>query len=243
MVAKKSASDKYVRVAFTMEPELHSSVIEKVKSEKATLSGVISSLLSGWVSGAFTQKGEMSPYNIESVSIQEIMSRIKTLEKSVSALVITDNYQYASVHISPKVIDDPELSDKEFSVDPVQSSNIHPEENTITHEQEIADDTPMVDDQITNKLQPVEDTLPESQNNSDIVAGFDLKPDEWYTQLQVRDKIDAKIPLNTRKGWVSKAVSKDKFVTNGKKGKECRIKGSSAIEWIKLKNQKSSESK
>ena len=238
MVAKKSESDKYVRVAFTLEPELHSSVIEKVKAEKATLSGLISTLLYGWVSGALPQKGEMPTNDVESVSIQEVMSRIRALEETVSTLMITYDHQSASVHISPQVIDGPELTDRKFLINPIQHSLSHVEENTIRPGGENTDVIRPVDTEITNILQPVKDSYPETQKKKDFFTGVDLKPDEWYTQLQIRDKIDVKIPLNTRKGWVSKAVANGKLMTNGKKGKECRIKGSSAIEWINTLTQK-----
>lgn len=43
--------------------------------------------------------------------------------------------------------------------------------------------------------------------------------------------------MNTQKSMVSKAVAKGELETNGKTKTECRIKGSSVIEWITSVNQ------
>jgi hypothetical protein len=101
MVAKKSELDKYVRVAFTMEPELHSSVIEKIKAEKATLSGVISALLSAWVSGAYPSiaKAEKSDQITNKPSFEDVLKRLSVLEDKVGSLIVTNEHQYDSVPI------------------------------------------------------------------------------------------------------------------------------------------------
>ena len=54
-----------------------------------------------------------------------------------------------------------------------------------------------------------------------------LNPDEWYRQKDVVEMLPSSMKLNTRKEKVSKAVSQGELETNGKKGKECLIKGSS----------------
>jgi hypothetical protein len=219
-----------------MEPELHSSVIEKVKSEKATLSGVISSLLSGWVSGAPTQEMEVPVRSGESISIQEVIDRIRVLEETVSTLTLTDMHQYESIHINNKVVDNPELSYPKISDEPVQPSINHIDNNAIGPVGESIDVIPPIDAEITNELQPVDDLSEETQNNHVAQQIIDIDPDGWYAQYEVVKMIDISIPFNTRKGWVSKAFTSGKLLTNGENGKKCRIKGASAIEWLKAIN-------
>jgi hypothetical protein len=172
MVAKKSESDKYVRVAFTMEPELHSSVIEKVKAEKATLSGLISSLLAVWASGRPipANGGNKSAPCVDDTSIQEMMGRIKALEETVSKLISSDDYQCAKVNIT---IDVP---DKGLSDDQLQPTNIHAikvaEVNDIPHGVSI----------ITKELPTVDDLTQETQKNTYTPVTIDLDSEGWYTQ-------------------------------------------------------------
>lgn len=59
-----------------------------------------------------------------------------------------------------------------------------------------------------------------------------LDPNGWYTQSLVSEFLDQSVLISTRKSIVSLAVARGEMETNGKKRKGCRIKGSSAINWI-----------
>jgi hypothetical protein len=77
-----------------------------------------------------------------------------------------------------------------------------------------------------------------SQSNPDDQTIISLDPEGWYTQTLVGEFLDPSILLSTRKSIVSLAVARGEMETNGKKRKGCRIKGSSAIEWIKSMKKK-----
>jgi len=90
----------------------------------------------------------------------------------------------------------------------------------------------------SKKLNSVENSSPPAQENSDEQTTISLDPDGWYTQTLVGEFLDPSILLSTRKSIVSLAVARGEMETNGKKRKGCRIKGSSAIEWIKSMRRK-----
>jgi hypothetical protein len=79
---------------------------------------------------------------------------------------------------------------------------------------------------------PLEVTRTEQKpviNDSD---SFGLVPEQWYTQAEIRQRLPDTINPNTNKSKISKAVASGKLVSNGGKGLESRIQGSSAIEWL-----------
>lgn len=90
----------------------------------------------------------------------------------------------------------------------------------------------------TKKFHSVKDSSPPTQENSNKQTTISLDPDGWYTQTLVGEFLDPSILLSTRKSIVSLAVARGEMETNGKKRKGCRIKGSSAIEWIKSMRRK-----
>lgn len=105
----------------------------------------------------------------------------------------------------------------------------------------------IMEDQIAQLIQPMNNTRPRQLPDEPISIqsivednGINsvsmLNPDEWYKQMQIVEIILPSIKLGTRKSKVSKAVSSGDLKTNGMKGKDCLIKGSSAIEWLKLQN-------
>ncbi|QXO95560.1 ribbon-helix-helix domain-containing protein [Methanospirillum purgamenti] len=60
-----------------------------------------------------------------------------------------------------------------------------------------------------------------------------LNHNEWYRQKDVAEMLPDSMNINTRKSKVSKAVASGELKTNGKKGNECLIKGTSVIDWLK----------
>jgi len=84
---------------------------------------------------------------------------------------------------------------------------------------------------IRNEL-PVFDKTTIVQHSADDQITIGLDPQGWFSQSFVAEFLDPSILLSTRKSIVSLAVARGEMETNGKKRKGCRIKGSSAIEWI-----------
>lgn len=173
-----------------------------------------------------------------------------TTRKSRSALIEEALNQYLSGPVqSLPIIHNDEISMLKERIDIIESKirNIEKKESTDcvifqSIKEDVPEVIPPIVTEITNIFPPSDESSQRTQNNSDTQAINGLDPEGWYAQYEVVVMLDPSIPLNTRKGWVSKAVSSGKLETNGEKGKECMIKGSSAIEWIKLKNQKTSES-
>jgi hypothetical protein len=84
-----------------------------------------------------------------------------------------------------------------------------------------------------NHVGPTEETIFETALTTEIRQFRTLEPDGWYTQQEVRDFLPDTIPLNTKKGMVSKAVAAGKMTTNNLTKRDCRILGSSTLEWLK----------
>lgn len=78
-----------------------------------------------------------------------------------------------------------------------------------------------------------EETICEPVLTAEVRLSRTLEPDEWYTQQEVREFLPDTIPLNTKKGMVSKAVAAGKMTTNNLTKRDCRILGSSALDWLK----------
>ena len=55
----------------------------------------------------------------------------------------------------------------------------------------------------------------------------------WMTQKDLKDLLPENIPESTRRALVSKAVTANDLETNGESRNKCRIKVSSALEWLK----------
>lgn len=55
----------------------------------------------------------------------------------------------------------------------------------------------------------------------------------WMTQKDLKELLPDTIPESTRRALVSKAVSANDLETNGESRNKCRIKVSSALEWLK----------
>lgn len=87
---------------------------------------------------------------------------------------------------------------------------------------------------ITEAHQPPIEPEPIISMNEDHIFNSDppLNPEKWYRQKDVVEMLPESININTRKAKVSKAVSNGEIVTNGKKGSECLIKGSSVRVWL-----------
>jgi len=83
-----------------------------------------------------------------------------------------------------------------------------------------------------NRMGPKEETLLEPLSTAEVRQFRTLEPNGWYTQQEVRDFLPDTIPLNTKKGMVSKAVTAGKMTTNNLTKRDCRILGSSALEWL-----------
>jgi predicted DNA-binding protein len=99
------------------------------------------------------------------------------------------------------------------------------------HENEHDIISPVVTEK-TKIIPSVGDSGQATEKNPDDQTIISLDPEGWYTQTLVGEFLDPSILLSTRKSIVSLAVARGEMETNGKKRKGCRIKGSSAIEWI-----------
>lgn len=70
----------------------------------------------------------------------------------------------------------------------------------------------------------------------DIFASEDLEiqsENGWMTQKDLKNLLPENIPESTRRALVSKAVAAKDLETNGEARNKCRIKVSSALDWLK----------
>lgn len=176
--------------------------------------------------------GPIEPlHNIHNDEISILKGRIDLIESKLRNIESSENTDCVTLNSIDKDVSDaskiPVFPTQRISNDQDQPHDTHEEEKIVGLDEEIANGTSPTDTEITNQLNPL------TQKNSDIPAITGPDPERWYAQYEVVSMLDPKNPPNTRKGWVSKAVAGGKLETNGEKGKECRIKGSSAIKWLK----------
>lgn len=84
--------------------------------------------------------------------------------------------------------------------------------------------------QHNTNLDDIDTSQPAIMDNINSVAIIDNE--KWYRHSEVVQMMPSSIKVNTRKSMVSRAVSKGVLATNGKRGTDCLIQGSSFIKWL-----------
>jgi len=95
MVRKKNPIEKFPRVTITLNPALQAAVMERVRADGVTLSGLVSELLTTWLNGSVVLAESAQPQT----PIYELETRIEALERSIQTSIHTDTYQYEQERI------------------------------------------------------------------------------------------------------------------------------------------------
>lgn len=157
--------------------------------------------------------------------------------------------QYADIHdMTRSAVIETALKDYFHRADNIQMSvkdtqnifdtNLRPEVDDLNQRMKIIEDQLFLLVPNTITIDPYQSSketelLKDINEDQIINNNIPLNHKEWIRQKDVVEMMDESMKINTRKAKVSKAVSKGDLITNGKKGSECLIEGSSAIEWIK----------
>jgi hypothetical protein len=143
---------------------------------------------------------------------------------SIEDIHPSNNEKYSSLEARIKILESKIKNiEKRESTNPACFQSVHENVPDII--------SPVVEEE-TKTIHSVDDSGQTTEKNPDNQPIISLDPEGWYTQTLVGEFLDSSILLSTRKSIVSLAVARGEMETNGKKRKGCRIKGSSAIEWI-----------